>query len=206
MVSTLRGKATNIASRGSRAQSIPGLTVSDIANTWMCGCSPSRDRKLGIGRAPTDHGQKCMGDSKSWSKTLGWSRGENSGAEETVHGQLPDLQLFQSYGVQTFSSDFFCIFLCKPGQLIRYSDRLHARRSRDQGSIPDRGKRFFSFPQRPDRLWGLPSLLSNGYLSSFPGRKVTGEWSWPTQLHLVPRLRMDGAIPSLPHTSSWRCA
>jgi hypothetical protein len=25
------------------------------------------------------------------------------------------------------------------------------------------GSRIFSFPQRPDRLWGPPSLLSNGY-------------------------------------------
>jgi hypothetical protein len=30
------------------------------------------------------------------------------------------------------------------------------------GSIPGRGKRFFSTPQRPDRFWGPPSLFSNG--------------------------------------------
>jgi hypothetical protein len=28
-----------------------------------------------------------------------------------------------------------------------------------RGSIPDRGKRFFSFAQRPDRLCGPPILL-----------------------------------------------
>jgi hypothetical protein len=33
----------------------------------------------------------------------------------------------------------------------------------DRGSIPDRGKGFFFQPLRPDRLWGPPSLLSNGY-------------------------------------------
>jgi hypothetical protein len=33
----------------------------------------------------------------------------------------------------------------------------------DSCSSPDRGKRFISFPQRPDRVWGLPSLLSNSY-------------------------------------------
>jgi hypothetical protein len=32
VVSTLRGKANNIASRGSRAQSIPGLTEMSVSN------------------------------------------------------------------------------------------------------------------------------------------------------------------------------
>jgi hypothetical protein len=33
-----------------------------------------------------------------------------------------------------------------------------------RGLIAERGMRFFSTPQRPDRLWSPPSLLSNGYL------------------------------------------
>jgi len=33
---------------------------------------------------------------------------------------------------------------------------------------------FFSLPSRPDRLWGLPSLLSNGYPGLFPGVKLSG--------------------------------
>jgi hypothetical protein len=33
----------------------------------------------------------------------------------------------------------------------------------DRGSIPDRGRGFFLQPLSPDWLWGLPSLLSNGY-------------------------------------------
>jgi hypothetical protein len=34
--------------------------------------------------------------------------------------------------------------------------------------------RFFSFPQRRDRLWGPPSLLSNGYRGSFSAGKAAG--------------------------------
>jgi hypothetical protein len=32
--------------------------------------------------------------------------------------------------------------------------------------------RFFSSPRRPDRLWGPPSLLSNGYRGSSPRGKA----------------------------------
>jgi hypothetical protein len=39
------------------------------------------------------------------------------------------------------------------------------------GSNPGRSKRFFSSPKCPDQLWGLPSLLFNGYWGSFPGVK-----------------------------------
>jgi hypothetical protein len=41
-------------------------------------------------------------------------------------------------------------------------------------SIPGRGERLFSTPQRPDLLWGPPSLLSNGYRGSSPGIKRPG--------------------------------
>jgi hypothetical protein len=47
----------------------------------------------------------------------------------------------------------------------------------ERGLIPIRGKIlvFFSFPQRPNRLRGLPSLLSNGYRGSFSVVKPAGE-------------------------------
>jgi hypothetical protein len=41
----------------------------------------------------------------------------------------------------------------------------------DPGSILG-SARFFSSPQRPDRLWDPPSLISNGYRDSFPGDKA----------------------------------
>jgi hypothetical protein len=36
------------------------------------------------------------------------------------------------------------------------------------------GSRMFSSTNRPDRLWGPPNLLSNGYRCSFPGDKAAG--------------------------------
>jgi hypothetical protein len=42
----------------------------------------------------------------------------------------------------------------------------------DRGSIPDRGRGFFLWLLRSDRLWGLPSLLYNGYWGPFPGDKA----------------------------------
>jgi hypothetical protein len=37
------------------------------------------------------------------------------------------------------------------------------------------GWRVFASPYRPDRPWGPPRLLSNGYRGSFPGVKAAGE-------------------------------
>jgi hypothetical protein len=53
----------------------------------------------------------------------------------------------------------------EPGYLILYGDGLDSR-----GSIPGRSKRFFSTPQRPDRLLCSPSL----FIERVPGDKWLG--------------------------------
>jgi hypothetical protein len=63
------------------------------------------------------------------------------------------------------------------------------------------GSRIFYSPRRPDRLWGPPSLLSNGY-RGLSGREV----KLTTHLKVVPRSRKCESVHPLPHTPSWRSA
>jgi len=58
-------------------------------------------------------------------------------------------------------------------------------------SNPGRGKGVVFSPNGPDRLWGLPSFLFNGYGGSFTGMILT------THLQLTPRLRREEAIVRL---------
>jgi hypothetical protein len=56
------------------------------------------------------------------------------------------------------------------------------------------------FRTRPERLWGPPSLLYNGY-RVFPGGKAAGAWRWPPTPHLATRLRVQLYLYSLPGPS-----
>jgi hypothetical protein len=49
------------------------------------------------------------------------------------------------------------------GVVVKQMTGLHAERMRGQDLIPDRLKRFLSSPEGPDRIWGPPSLVLNGY-------------------------------------------
>jgi hypothetical protein len=61
-----------------------------------------------------------------------------------------------------------------------------------RGLIVGRGKKFFFTSKRPARLWGPPSILFNWYRGG-------NSWGFKvTHLHLVPRLRIGGALPPLP--------
>ena len=69
--------------------------------------------------------------------------------------------------------------------------QLLSGRHMNRGLTP--GKRFLS-SKRPHRLWGPPHLLSSGIQRSLPWGKWPGRET-STHLHLIPRLRMCGAVP-----------
>jgi hypothetical protein len=60
------------------------------------------------------------------------------------------------------------------------------------------GKRIFSIPKHPDRLWGLPRLLFDRHLLCFPQRLSGWNMKFSTYFHLVPQMRISRAITSLP--------
>jgi hypothetical protein len=65
------------------------------------------------------------------------------------------------------------------------------------------GARHFSTPRRPDRFWGPPGLLSNGYWRHFPQRKSDRSVDLTTHLQLMSRSKIRGSTHPLAHTSSW---
>jgi hypothetical protein len=67
----------------------------------------------------------------------------------------------------------FVIYACHLGSEDSSVGIATECRLEGQGSIPGRGK-IFSSPQRPDRLWSPPSLLSDGYRGHFTGCKAAG--------------------------------
>jgi hypothetical protein len=73
----------------------------------------------------------------------------------------------------------------------------------DRGSMvrfPGGGEagNFFSSPPRPERLWGPPSLLSNGYQGLFLWGQSCSGVKLTTHLHLVPRSENEWSYTSTP--------
>jgi hypothetical protein len=68
------------------------------------------------------------------------------------------------------------------------------------------GSIIFSFPRRPDWLWGPPSLLCNGYAGALsPGLKRPGreaDHSPPSSTEV----RKRGSVRPLPCAPPWRSA
>jgi len=78
--------------------------------------------------------------------------------------------------------------ICRPGLLSRYSDSLQGGPSGDR--IPVGGEIFRSCPDRP---WGPPSLLYNGYRVTFPGVKRPGRgfYRWhPSSAEVKERVQL----------------
>lgn len=76
---------------------------------------------------------------------------------------------------------------------------LQAGRPRNQGSVPGKGRRFFSSLEHPDRLWGLPNILYSGYRGAAPSRRI----KWPkheaiNDLQSSPVVKNVWSLPPFP--------
>jgi hypothetical protein len=60
--------------------------------------------------------------------------------------------------------------------------------------------------RRPDRFWGPPGLLFNGYRGLSPRGQSSRGMKLTTHVQLMLRSRIRGCIHLLPRTSSWRSA
>ena len=74
-----------------------------------------------------------------------------------------------------------------------------------RGSIPGRGKRFFSSPKRPDRPPpSTMSIIFNSYRGTFSRQQSDRVVNSLAYLHTVSRLKMSGFLAPLPNTKQWR--
>jgi hypothetical protein len=108
----------------------------------------------------------------------------------------------ESFGPSSFipSSDvpwsqILTASLNKPEIKCIYVRKAFAKFWTFRDSNPGRCKRFIFSQKYQHRLWDPSSLLFNGYPGSFPVVTLPGRG---THVHLVPRLRMNGAVPPLP--------
>jgi hypothetical protein len=108
---------------------------------------------------------------------------EDSSPSSQKLALVPGPELFNSVGLlnllavqlrSSYTHDPIGTFMSIPcsiqkqGYFSPCSDWLRAGRTDDRGSVPGRGWEFSSSTPCPDRLWGPPSLLSNGYHGLLP--------------------------------------
>jgi hypothetical protein len=132
--------------------------------------------------------------------------------EFTQRGQCLWIWLPSRYQLQDFTSEphplpvgcYARVSNCCVNQdsSVDIVTRLQAKQT--GGWIPNKGKRSFSSPNRPDWIWGPPSLLCNGYWGS-SRRYSGGGVKLTTYLHLASRLRMCGAMSLLPLYAFMTC-
>jgi hypothetical protein len=124
-------------------------------------------------------------------------------AQGTVHNVIMSVSVSAVYGmdvrlilhyfaVHIFINEVLCQQLYKSANLllvIKYKINfflyLGARRATGWTHIT--GKRFVSSPQGPDRPWGPPSLLHNGYRGLYPRGSSERGIKLTTYLHLLSR-------------------
>jgi hypothetical protein len=71
----------------------------------------------------------------------------------------------------------------------------------EEGLTSGKAKRFLSTPQRPDRLWDLPRLISNGFRGLFPGGPKRQSCEADQSLSYNAEVKNGGAVTPLHHTS-----
>ena len=92
--------------------------------------------------------------------------------------------------------------MVRRGSSVSVVTRLRARNPRNHSLIPEENKRFFFYKNFQTPCRAHPVSYSMGIHGSFSDDKTAGAWSQP--LHTIPRIRMSGAMPLIPHMLSWR--
>lgn len=75
-----------------------------------------------------------------------------------------------------YAHSWICLLYTCWGTVVAYWDGVKATDWTVRGSNVSRGRRFLSYPERPDWFWGPSNLLFNGY-RIFLRDKAVGTWS-----------------------------
>jgi hypothetical protein len=74
-----------------------------------------------------------------------------------------------------------------------------------RGSISGKGRDFSLFRSVQTRSGAHPTSCPRSTGEYFPGGKAAGAWRWPLTF-ISAEVKNGGALPPLPHTSSWHGA